>query len=145
MNKWPLAILLALIMVLPLGALAYYFTVNHQMVEQGPQSIAVIDYMTQEEKLMEPGTEFKVVQCHVVDGYKFGVLLDNGKWIIAHLSVATKAEATEEVVDLLKKSQAPTIILRRELNDYWIVDFHLTVEGKEIMLRSLLEEQNLAL
>jgi len=130
-NKWIIAILLAIIAVMPFGILAY-LNQNHSMEpSQDSQSVAIIDYITHEERAMEPGAEFKIAQCHVVDGYKFGVLLENGEWIIAHLPVATKDEATRFVVELLRESQAPTVILRRKLDEHWIVDFHLTVDGKE--------------
>ena len=101
----------------------------------------VIEYTIEKNILsMEPGAEFKVSQCHVIDGYKFKMLLENGEWIIAHIPNATKADATQSVVDILKNSEIPSVVLRRKLSGYWIVDFHLTIQGKHTTLRNQLRE-----
>jgi len=143
MSKWVLAIVLSIVAVVPVAYFAYlYVNFEEKATIQG---VAVIDYMSREQKAMEPGSEFRIRSCHVLDGYKFAVLLENGEWINAHLPVATNQEATKMVVDLLKQSQAPSVVLRRKLDDYWIVNFHLTLDGKEIMLRDLLNEHGMIL
>lgn len=143
MKKTALAIVLGIMAVAPVAYFTYVYT---NFEEKGIiQGVAIVDYMSREYKAMEPGSEFRIRSCHIVDGYKFAILLENGEWIHAHLTVATKPEATQVVIDTLKKSHVPTVILRRKLDDYWIVNFHLTLDGKDIMLRNLLEERELIL
>ncbi len=144
MKKWMLAIVLGIVAVAPLVYFVYAYT-NFVEERGAVRGVATIDYMSHDYKAMEPGSEFRIRSCQIVDGYKFAILLENGEWINAHLAVATKPEATQVVVDLLKKSHVPTVTLRRKLEDYWIVDFHLTLDGKDINLRSLLNEQELIL
>ena len=143
MKTWIWGIVLGIVAIAPLTYFAYAYI--HFEEKGTSRGTVVIDFMSEEHKAMEPSSEFRIRSCHVVDGYKFAILLENGEWIDAHLAVATKSEASQVVVDLLKKSHVPTIILRRKVDDYWIVNFHLTLDGKEVILRNLLKERGLIL
>jgi len=105
MKAWILAIVLAAIAIAPFMYLAYHVR-NTQ--RRGPTSVATIQFEPENRSMvLEPGAIFRVKACKVVDGYKFGLYLENEKWILAHLSVATKEEATTIVVDWLNNAAPP--------------------------------------
>lgn len=110
------------------------------------QSVATIDYQQpQVVKRMEPNTSFAVKSVRVRDGYMFRVLLENGVWIDAVLARATKAEATPIVVNTLKSSKDPTVMLLRKVEDVWIVEMHLIIDKHPINLTALLGTQDMLL
>ena len=63
--------------------------------------------------------------------------------IEAHLPVATKEEAVSFVVNWLKEANLPFVILKRKVDDYWIVDLAVTKDGKQINLVNDLEKEDL--
>lgn len=144
MKAWILAILLGLIALAPILGIAYYNRSGVPAVEP----IAAVQFQPEHvEKKLESGVEFDVRGCKVIDGYRFELLLEGNKWIEAHLSVATKQEANAVVVDLLNNTTLPipTVTLRRNIGRYWIVDFHLMVEGRRLNLVDVLRQKGLVL
>ena len=146
MKSWIIAIVLATIAIAPFLYLAYHKMGVVQRISR--PSVATIQFEAEEKSMsLEPGAIFSVRSCKVVDGYKFGLYLENDKWIVAHLSVATKDEATSFVIDLLNKSTStpPIVTLLRSVEDYWIVEFTVTKDGQTKNLVDLLRVEELLL
>lgn len=145
MKSWIIAIVLATIAIAPFLYLAYHKLGVAQRIFR--PSVATIQFEVERSTALEPGAIFSVRSCKVVDGYKFGLYLENNKWIVAHLSVATKDEATSFVIDLLNKSTAtpPTVTLLRLVEDYWIVEFAVTKDRQTKNLVDLLRFEELLL
>ena len=145
MKSWIVAIVLATIAIAPVFYLTYYKMGVVQRISR-PPSVATIQFETKERSFdLEPGAIFSVRSCEVLDGYKFNLCLRNGKWIVSHLSVATKDKATSFVVDLLNKSPSPTVTLLRSVEDYWIIEFAVIKDGQEENLVDLLRAEELLL
>jgi hypothetical protein len=104
-----------------------------------------IKFATPVPKEMAPGVEFGVQSVKIQDGFLFRILLENHTWIDARLKTATKDEATEQVVQVIKGSTSPSVTLLRRVNGFWIVEFGLTVSGKRTTLSGWLTEQKLVL
>ena len=144
MKNWMLAIFLAIIAVAPVG----YFVYNLRPADEVAHSIATIQFEEQQRKLvLEPGAVFGIREVKVIDGYKFGLYLENNKWIEAHLSVATKEAAIPVVISLLNSTTPPppTVTLLRKVENYWIVKFHLMNNGQRVTLVNVLRGKGLLL
>lgn len=144
MKGWLLAIFLGVIAIAPVFLVAYYY--RSVRVQEG--KVPSIEFQPERfDKKLEEGAEIEVRACKVLDGYRFQMYLEGGNWIEAHLPVATKQEAAQFVIDLLSKATppAPTVKLKRKLNGCWIVDFHLTVDGKRSNLVDVLKAKGLLL
>lgn len=142
MNRF-LLILVIIIGIVPIAGLAYlHQTEQNQQVGYPPA--ASIDF-TQPlvEKQMEPGTNFLVKSIRVQDGFVYHLLLENNIWIEAHLTCATKEEATSVAIELLKTTTRPVAVLRRKVGNYWIVDLQLSEQNNNYNLVDLLREQGL--
>lgn len=142
MKSWILAVFLAIIAVAPVG----YFAYNSG--KDSSPTIATIQFEERQSKLaLEPGAVFGIRSVKVVDGYKFGLYLESDKWIEAHLSVATKEAAIPVVIDLLNGTTPPppTVTLLRKVENYWIVEFHLTHNGQRANLVDVLRGKGLLL
>ncbi len=145
MKPWMLALVLAVIAIAPLGLLAYYYT---RVSRDTAADQSIVQFETQRPpQKMEVGAEFPVRACKVLDGFRFEMFLEGGKSIEAHLTAAAKEEAAPVVVDMLNKAEQPppVITLRRQVGNYWIVDFSLTVEGKRCNMVDLLRAKGLLL
>lgn len=156
MIKWILAVVCGVAAVVPVAYLAYKYTEvrahivqedNTPVLDQKPSFEAVIDYISYDPtKPMQVGSEFLVKSCHVVDGFRYAMLLENDEWIETRLTVVTKGDATAKVIEILRASTTPpTVVLKRKIDDYWVVDVRLTVDQKDVMLSTLLKERNLVL
>ena len=146
MKKWAIAVGLALLAIAPMGFLAYHFGLSDQ--QGGPtKNMAVIEFQVKKNTKLEPGSEIEVKACEVLDGYKYGLYLEGDQLIEAHLAVATKSEATEVVVEWLRKAgpPAPTVVLKRQVGDYWIVDLHATVNNARVNVVDMLKAKELLL
>lgn len=143
MKSWILSLFLAVIAVAPVG----YFAYNLRSDGISP-TIATIQFEEQQRLWkLEPGAAFVIRSVKVVDGYRFGLYLENDKWIEAHLSVATKEEAIPVVIDLLNGTvpPPPTVTLLRKVENYWIVEIHLTHDGQRASLVNVLRGEELLL
>lgn len=140
-NIWLFAVLLAIVALAPVGLYFYnYWT------RPGPEtSYVTVQYSVPKAKSVAVGEELNVMACRIVDGHIFYLLLENNEWIEAHLTVATKDEATPPVTEALKTAGTPSVLLRRKFGNYWMVDFHLTVQGKRMTLLDWLRERELTL
>jgi hypothetical protein len=130
------AVLLAVTAIAPVITIVYYMSnIQHQ------QSVEF------DVKPLQAGVTFDVKACKVLDGFRYEMYLEGGKWIEAHLRVATKDAANEIVVDLLKtKTSLPTTVtLLKQVGNYWIVDFQIDVDGKVINMVDLLKDKELLL
>jgi hypothetical protein len=148
MKVWFLAILLALIALAPVFLLTYYNIRQTPPDQVQQQPIASIQFeVDKPPQQLEVGASFNVLACKVIDGYRFEMYLDGGKWIEAHLPVATKDGAVPVVVEWLNKTTSlpPTVTLRRQVGNYWIVDFQLNVDGKRVNLIDCLKAKGLLL
>lgn len=144
MKAWMLAVILAVVAIAPAICLVYYVV---KSVPNDP-TIASVQFEPQKvQKVLEVGVVFEVRACKVLDGFRYEMYLDNGKWIEVHLAVAAKDEANSFVVEWLNKTTAPppSITLLRRVGNYWIVDFHLTVDGKRVNMVDLLRIKGLLL
>lgn len=139
-KAWILAVILGVLALVPCLYLVYDQNIELPIVQPIINStepvIADFEFEIQKEKELNVGVEFNLNSCKVLDGYRFQLSLEGGKQITAHLTAATKDEATTVVVGLLTeaKSTRPTIILRRKTGDYWIVDFYVSLDGKRVNL-----------
>lgn len=147
-----IALILAIITIAPIFYIAYYYDGSQPQVESMPvppgSGYATVDFQTRPEVIeIKTGVTLDVLSCKVVDGYKFALYLEGNKWIMAHLSVATKEEAVPLVIEWLNSAEPPppTVTLLRKVGDYWIVDFHLTHKGQRINMISLLRSEGLLL
>jgi hypothetical protein len=143
MKKWIVAIVLAVIAIAPMFYLAYYFG----GLDKGPSdSPTMIEFQSRNTKL-ETGAEIEVIACRVADGYRYQLFLAGDQWIEAHLAVAAKEGAVEFVVETLKETTVPppTVLLKRKVGDFWIVDFNLTVNERRVTMTGLLGEKDLLL
>lgn len=156
-NKFKILLLLVGFALTALFPVAYNLFFSHNIVIEPVASnqknkvdepvIADLKFQLEKDKAFEPGAEFNIVDCKVIDGYRFYLSLDGGNYIIAHLTHATKNEATQVVVDLLKNSapSRPSIILRRKTGDFWIVDLFPFLDGKKSNLVDILRTKDLLL
>ena len=134
---------LAVLAVAPVGYFAY-----NSRPEKSPTALATIQFEEQQRKLLlEPGAVFGIKSVKVIDGYKFGLYLENNKWVEAHLSVATKEKAIPVVIDLLNGTTPPppTATLLRKVGNYWIVELRLTQNGQRVKLVDVLRSKGLLL
>lgn len=159
------AIIMGVIAVIPLCffIITFSFMTSSKVstpvpiVVEGPtekSEVYEIEYISsQNEKRLEVGSEFLVKSCKVLDGFKFSVLLDNDTRINASLAVVTKEGATSDVMKIMQVENPPSILLKRNMNDHWIVDFKLsqdvildqTSNNGPRMLSDILKEKNLVL
>lgn len=154
MIKWFIAFALAIVAVGPLAYFSYkYLEVQHQQTVPPAEIVgmqspyeAIIDYIPNvQDKPMEPDSEFLAKCCQVVDGFRFSILLENDQWIEARLNVVTTTNATEKVIEILKMSPPPTVVLKRKIDGYWVVDIRLTVNREQVMISTMLRERKLVL
>jgi len=146
MRSWIVALVLALVAIAPIYYITYHLRGGSTNPE--PSSIATVQFQQRPRTVkLEEGANLNVLSCKVVDGYKFGLHLEGDKWIAGHLPVATKEEAIPLVIEWLNKAEppTPTVTLLRKVGDYWIVDFHLTVNGERVSMVSLLRSKHLLL
>jgi len=144
-GKW----LLPLLIFTAIAPFVLYFynngMIGQSLVGQQRQPVATIQFQQPNiERRMEPGAQFGITSMQVLDGYKFALQLDNGQWIEVHLSSATKTEATPVVIEMFKTGSQPSVILYRKVENYWIVDMHLNLQGGRNSLIRLLQQQGLA-
>lgn len=149
-NIWFLVVQLIVVALVPTFFLAYNTHREPVVIEQPrvvEQPFASVQFETEQKKTLEPGSEFNVKACKVLDGYRFEMYLESNKWIIAHLAQATNDEAAPVVTDLLNKTThpMPMVKLVRQVGEYWIVEFYLTVDGKQSNLVDVLREKGLIL
>lgn len=146
MKTWVLAIVLALVAIAPILYLVYYGKNVTNNSDSSPV-LTTVEFVKPAEAKLEVGSVYEVRACKVIDGYRFAMFLEGNKWIEAHLPVATKDEATNVVIEWLNSttSPVPTVKLLRKLGNYWIVEFQLTVNGKQEKITSLLKAKNLLL
>lgn len=140
-HKWIYNALLGIIALAPIGF--YCCTKKKDRVESVASD--VIHYNISKACTMEVGAEFKVVACKVVDGSVFRLLLDNDIWIDARLTSATTEEATEPVSQFLKTANSPSVILRRQVGDSWVVTFNVMIDGRRTSIVEWLSERKLIL
>ena len=108
------------------------------------QRIAVsIDF----DATLQAGDTFNVKACKVVDGSRYEMYLEDGQWIKASLSVFAKDEAAPVVSRWLANSfpPRPTVTLLKKVDDYWIVDFQVTLNGEKFSMNNLLQKKDLLL
>lgn len=140
-KSWISNALLGVIALAPVGF--YYYNKKVNVVTT--TSTDVIQYGVSKTRKMEPGAEFNVVACKVIDGSVFRLLLDNNSWINARLVTATKEEATEPVSQCLKAASSPSVVLKRQIGDMWIVNLNITIDGRRTSLVEWLSERKLIL
>lgn len=155
MKTWLLAIVLGLLAVCPLFAMVYYVTRQDRVpppVVQAPADENTQGVLSFDEPFeLNVDAEYEVLAAKVEDGYIFQLYLKDGTThgnrVEAHLPVATKEGAKEVVTEWLKNttSPPPTVILRRKVRGYWIVEFVLTVDNRRVSLVHLLKGRNLLL
>lgn len=142
--RWICAFIFGTITVIPFAYLAYLYS-GIDFYHKTPYE-ATIEYVNgAENSPIEAGGEFSIRSCCVIDGFRFAILLENNKWINARLNVVTKTDATKKVIEILGLSPSPVVVLKRKIDDYWIIDIRLTLDTKVVMLGDLLRELNLAL
>lgn len=152
MKKWLLQLVLALIALAPIAYVAYHqrngldLTGNPVVEEPENPIVATVDFGRRVIPALEEGAKLDVLTAKVSDGHIFNLCLEGNKWVDAHLTHATKPEATEAVVELLKSQpSAPVATLLRKMNNYWIVDFELTADGSRVRLVDYLKQKDLLL
>jgi hypothetical protein len=140
-----LAIVLSVIALAPVFLISYYYTGRTTVPVEQP--IGAIQFEVERPKMLEAGQTFNVRACRVLDGYRFELYLEGGKWIEAHLKVAAKDEASAIVLECFNKASppSPTVTLLRQVGHYWIVDFHLTMENRRENLTDFLKAKGLLL
>jgi hypothetical protein len=146
MKKWAIAVGLALLAIAPMAFLAYHYGFSDQQ-NSSNDNMAVIEFVANKNTILEPGSEIEVKACKVIDGYKYELHLEGNQWIEAHLAVATKYEATKVVAEWLRKAgpPAPTVVLKRHIDGYWIVDLHATVDNARVNVVDMLKAKELLL
>ena len=146
MKTWILAIVLALLSIAPIMYLVYNgkeVTSSVSPILQMPV-VATVDFVKPTNVTLEVGSELEVRSCRVIDGYRFGLSLEGNRWIEAHLPVATKDEATNVVIEMLRTSTtSPTVKLLRNVGSYWSVEFRLKVNGEHQKITDLLKVKTL--
>jgi hypothetical protein len=114
-------------------------------IPQQQPGIVTVQYSSPKVKDMVIGEEFGLMAVRIMDGHIFQVQLENGHWVEARLTTATKDEATPAVIEALKTATSPSVILRRRIGHYWVVDFNLTLDAKRTTLLEWLREKKLTL
>lgn len=142
MRAWTLAFLLAVIALAPVFILAYYYARNNVPSEQPNGSINFDD-----RQCLDLGIEYEVKACKVIDGHRFALCLQGGKWIEGHLTAVSKEHAGAFAVQCMNSATppVPTVILLRQLGNYWVVDLKLTLDGKRVSMKELLASKGLLL
>lgn len=143
MKTWILAIILSVVAIAPTAYIVYYGYEDEVKNEQAV--LTTVEFVKPPTSELKVGDTFEVRACKVIDGYRFGLFLEGNKQIEAHLSTATKDEATEVVIEWLNNTTTPvpTVKLLRKTGSFWIVDFRLTVNGKTERVIELLKAKNL--
>jgi hypothetical protein len=144
MKRWSIAIICAILAIAPVGYLAYHFGFSQSAITD---NLELIEFQVEKNTKLEPGSEIEVKACKVIDGYMYGLYLEGNQRIEAHLYVATKDEATEVVSEWLRKagSPPPTVLLKRQVGNYWIIDLFVTVDGARVSVVSMLKDKELIL
>lgn len=145
MKSWLLAAVIGFISAAV--AIAPFFVFLYKGNNSKPEkAVAAIQFEPERmERKFEAGSEFTVRAIKVIDGYRFELYLEGNQWIEAHLPVAAKEEATAVVIDWFNKANppAPTVILRRQVNSFWVVDLYLTVNGNRATVTEMLKAKGL--
>lgn len=131
------------IAVMGLPVMAYFLFKNKELITG--KEYTTIQFIDDKPREMVPGSQFSVLSCKVYDGMSLNVTLDTRQSIDIKLKSFTKEEAGSEIVNVLKTAGSPTVILRRKIDNYWIVDFNLTIDGKKTTLLEWLSSKNLLL
>ena len=142
MRTWLLAFVLVVMAIAPVAFLVYNYQKNTVLTER---PIANIQFEPEIASKMEVGARHEVRACKVLDGYRYELFLENGKWIEGHLTVAAKDEASVFVVELLNRAAppSPSVTLLRQVGNYWIVEFQLTVDNHRANMTDLLKAKGL--
>lgn len=142
--NWLTTCLVAGVLVAAIAPMAVLLYHNGSHTEQ---TIASVRFEAETPDRMEVGQTFAVKACRVIDGYRFEVCLENGKWFETHLALAAKEEAAAVVVGWLNSATppAPTITLLRPVGPVWVVDFRLCLQGKSCSMADMLRANGLAL
>lgn len=108
------------------------------------QTIARIDFQKPAiETPMESGSQFDIMSIEIKDGYRYNILLNNGRMIEAQNTVATKEEAIPVVIEMFKASSEPKVILHRLVDNYWIVSIYLDLNNERNSLTYFLAKKDL--
>lgn len=147
MKLWIIAIGLAIVAIAPVAYLVYHYRFSSAPAPHVVADNSIIEFRVQKSTVLEPGAEIEVLACRVKDGYMFSLHLAGDQWIEAHLPVATSEEAKKVVTNWLQKASPPppTVVLKRNVGSYWIVDFHVTVDGTRRSAVGMLGEKGLLL
>jgi hypothetical protein len=141
-NAW---IYLLFTLIIGLSPVYYVWQSIEPAGIEDQQAYGYVEFVHLEHKQVKVGEEFNIKACKIVDGYIFEVLLDNDLWIEAHLTTATKDDAAPLVAELVRMSTFPSVVLKRKVGDFWIVDFNLTVAEKRINMMEWLKLKGFAL
>ncbi len=144
---WMYTVLLGIVTLSPLGLFLYFNDPINKPISDVNRPVATI---RSENKILKPlkvDDEFEVKACKVIDGYRFEMYLEGDNWISAHLATATKESATLAVTEIMNKTNSisPSVILKRQIGDHWIVDFYLSVDGKKTNMVDVLRAKGLLL
>jgi hypothetical protein len=144
MRAWLLAILLSVIALAPVFLLTYYYARSYNPPEQ---PIGAIEFQQSQPSIFKVGCEYEIRACKVIDGNRYALCLQGGKWIEGHLTVVSKEEAGVYAVEVLNEAKppVPTVTLLRQVGHYWIVDMKITVGGKRTSMKELLAAKGLLL
>ncbi len=127
----------------------YYFYKANAEILNKEKTIASVEFEDNQPVKLQVGSKFNVKACKVLDGFRYEMYLEGGKWIEAQLPVVTKDDANPYVVNLLKTttSPSPTVTLLKQVGNYWIVDFHITMPhtGEQANMIDLLRKAGLLL
>lgn len=143
MKKLLYAILILSAIGLPV--VGYFVFKNKDILPSIGRDYTTIQFVAEKPREMVVGAEFLVLSCRVYDGMTFNVSLENRQNCEIKLKSFIKEEATKEIIDILKTASNPSVILRRKIDNYWIVDFNLTIQGKRTTLIEWLGSKNLLL
>ena len=146
MKRWIIAVSLALTAIAPMVYLGYNYGFRNEPEVQVHENNYTIKFQVKNTTL-EPGAEIEVQACVVEDGYMFSLNLAGDQWIEGHLPVAAKEEAKKVVTSWLQKASSPppTVLLKRNVGPYWIVDFYVTIDGSRKSVVAMLGEKGMLL
>lgn len=78
------------------------------------------------QEIININSPINVKQIEVISGNHYDLLLEDGRRIRADLGISSLPEAKNKVIIFLNKSSKPKIIIRKKVNDYYLIFFYVT-------------------
>jgi len=92
-------------------------------------------------------SEYNVRKITVLQGHEFDITLEDGRRVLARLSIKTPPQAKQKVVSFISHSRKPRCVVLDKNSDFWTVDLlveDVRMSNSNQSVTEWLRQQNLA-